>query len=175
MEYLLKNGISSNIWKHWRLPPPSFLGIYNVHYLRTYLVVQWLRLHASIGIRIYVTSLLNPTPFLSPHSIPLGCRWALALGALLAIYFTYGNVCFNAILSNHPTLSFSHSVQKSVLYVCLLCCPACGLYLLILWLPSPLTGAISFSQRNKTVLKFLSLLLYLNVQKPLMPCEYKGI
>ena len=25
------------------------------------------------------------------------------------------------------------------------------------------------------VLKFLSLLLYLNVQKPLMPCEYKGI
>ena len=26
--------------------------------------------------------------------------------------------CFNAILSNHPTLAFSHIVQKSVLYIC---------------------------------------------------------
>ena len=27
-------------------------------------------------------------------------------------------ICFNAILSNHPTLAFSHRVQKSVLYLC---------------------------------------------------------
>ena len=27
-------------------------------------------------------------------------------------------MCFNAILSNHPTLIFSHRVQKSVLYIC---------------------------------------------------------
>jgi len=26
--------------------------------------------------------------------------------------------CFNAILSNHPTLSLSHRVQKTVLYIC---------------------------------------------------------
>ena len=26
--------------------------------------------------------------------------------------------CFSAILSNHPTLAFSHRVQKSVLYLC---------------------------------------------------------
>ena len=26
--------------------------------------------------------------------------------------------CFNAILSNQPTLTFSHRVQKSVLYIC---------------------------------------------------------
>ena len=26
----------------------------------------------------------------------------------LAVYFTYGNISFSAILSNHPTLSFSH-------------------------------------------------------------------
>ena len=26
--------------------------------------------------------------------------------------------CFNAILSNHPILAFSHRVQKSVLYIC---------------------------------------------------------
>ena len=36
----------------------------------------------------------------------------------LAIYFTYDNIRFNAILSNHPTLTFSHRVQKSVLYSC---------------------------------------------------------
>ena len=26
--------------------------------------------------------------------------------------------CFNAILLKHPTLAFSHRVQKSVLYIC---------------------------------------------------------
>ena len=36
----------------------------------------------------------------------------------LVIDFTYGNLCFNTILSNHPTLAFSHRVQKSVLYIC---------------------------------------------------------
>ena len=30
--------------------------------------------------------------------------------------------CFNAILPNHPTLSLSHRVQKTVLYICLSCC-----------------------------------------------------
>ena len=37
----------------------------------------------------------------------------------LAIYFTYGKyTCFNAILSDHPTLAFSQRVQNSVLYIC---------------------------------------------------------
>ena len=26
--------------------------------------------------------------------------------------------CFHAVLSDHPTLAFSHRVQKSVLYIC---------------------------------------------------------
>ena len=34
----------------------------------------------------------------------------------LAICFTYDNI--HAILSKHPTLAFSHRVQKSVLYIC---------------------------------------------------------
>ena len=42
----------------------------------------------------------------------------LCVKLTLVICFTYGNVCFSAILSNHPTISFSHWVQKSVLYVC---------------------------------------------------------
>ena len=73
-------------------------------------------------------------PLLPPyqsHPIPQGHPSAPALSALshasnywfdgpttgLLIYFTYGNVRFNAILSNHPTLTFSHRVQKSVLYI----------------------------------------------------------
>ena len=36
----------------------------------------------------------------------------------LVIYFTYGNMCFNAILSNHLTLAFFHRVQNSVFYIC---------------------------------------------------------
>ena len=35
-------------------------------------------------------------------------------------YYIY----FNAILSNHPTLSLSHRVQKTVVYICLFCCLA---------------------------------------------------
>ena len=35
----------------------------------------------------------------------------------LVICFTY-NIHFNAILSDHPTFTFSHRVQKTVLYIC---------------------------------------------------------
>ena len=37
----------------------------------------------------------------------------------LFIYFIYGNICFNAILSNHPTLSFSESKSPKVCSLCL--------------------------------------------------------
>ena len=43
---------------------------------------------------------------------PVSC---IELG--LAIHFIY-YICFNAILPNHPTLSLSHRVQKTVLYIC---------------------------------------------------------
>ena len=34
------------------------------------------------------------------------------------LFHIWKYTCFNAILSNHPTLTFSYRVQKSVLYVC---------------------------------------------------------
>ena len=34
------------------------------------------------------------------------------------LFYTRQCICFSAVLSNHPALSFSHCVQKSVLYVC---------------------------------------------------------
>ena len=33
------------------------------------------------------------------------------------LFHIWQYTCFNAILSNHPTLTFSHRVQKSVLYI----------------------------------------------------------
>ena len=35
------------------------------------------------------------------------------------LFHIWQYTCFSAILSNHPTLSFSHRVQKSVLYICI--------------------------------------------------------
>ena len=34
------------------------------------------------------------------------------------LFYIWEYTCLNAILSNHPTLAFSHWVQKSVLYIC---------------------------------------------------------
>ena len=37
----------------------------------------------------------------------------------LAMYFTHGNIHVSMpVISNHPTLTFSQRVQKSVLYIC---------------------------------------------------------
>ena len=34
------------------------------------------------------------------------------------LFHLWKYTCFNASLSDHPTLAFSHRVQKSVLYIC---------------------------------------------------------
>ena len=62
---------------------------------------------------------------LLPHPTPLGRPRAPALGVLLhasglhwlsMLHMTM--LCFNAVLSSLPTLSFSHWMKKLVLYVC---------------------------------------------------------
>ena len=43
----------------------------------------------------------------------------------LAFYFTYDNTHVSMLFSNHPTLTFSHRIQKSCsLHLCLFCCLA---------------------------------------------------
>ena len=60
-------------------------------------------------------------PMPSLRVIPVHQPWAPCLmhqtwtGDLFHIW---KYTCFSAILSNHPTLAFSHRVQKSVLYIC---------------------------------------------------------
>ena len=68
----------------------------------------------------------DPPSHLLPHPIPLGLPSTPALSTCLMhstwagdlfhpLYYT----CFNAILSEHPTLAFSHRVPKCVLYICI--------------------------------------------------------
>ena len=65
---------------------------------------------------------------LPPRTIPLGHPSAPAPSILYhaqnldwRFFHIWYYTCFNAILPNHPTLSFSlsHRVQKTVLYICL--------------------------------------------------------
>ena len=73
-----------------------------------------------------VSSSWNPSS-LPPHPIPLGCPSALAFSTLFhASNLDWSSISHvvNAILSNHPTLTFSHRVLKYVLYICVFCCLA---------------------------------------------------
>ena len=65
-----------------------------------------------------------PTHF-PPHPIPLGHPSAPALSTCLMhptwtgdLFHIWEYTCFDAVLSDHPTLAFSHRPQKSVLYIC---------------------------------------------------------
>ena len=70
---------------------------------------------------------------LPPHPNPLGCLRAPALSTLIhASNLHWLSVLhmviymFQCYLSNHSTLTLSHIVQKSVLYMGLFCCLAYG-------------------------------------------------
>ena len=75
--------------------------------------------------RMHVSSHPEPPSHLPPHRIPLACLRAPALSARLhALNLHWSSVShvvkhmFHAFLSNHPTLDFSHRVQKSIIYIC---------------------------------------------------------
>ena len=63
------------------------------------------------------TSLPRPSLWVIPvHQPQASCilHWTWTGDSFIIWYYT----CFNAILPNHPTLSLSHRVQKTILYIC---------------------------------------------------------
>ena len=73
---------------------------------------------------IHVFPILNPPP----SSLPVPSLWVIPVHqpqASSIVHWTWTGdsfhiwyyTCFNAILPNHPTLSLSHRVQKTVLYI----------------------------------------------------------
>ena len=97
-------------------------------------LILFLTLQYYIGFAIYqhesatgihVFPILNPPP----TSFPVPSLWVVPVHQLKASRIMYRTwtgdsfhiwyyTCFNAILPNHPTLSLSHRVQKTVLYIC---------------------------------------------------------
>ena len=67
----------------------------------------------------------NPTSYLPLHPIPLGLPSAPGPSTCLMhpawagdLFHPRKYTCFDAVLLKHPTLAFSHRVQKSILYIC---------------------------------------------------------
>ena len=67
----------------------------------------------------------NPPSHLPLHPIPLGLPSAPGLSTCLMnptwagdLFHPRSYTCFDAVLLKHPSLTFSHRVQKSVLYIC---------------------------------------------------------
>ena len=78
---------------------------------------------STMGIHVFPilksppTSLRIPSLWVNPvHQLQASCimhrTWT---GDSFHIWYY---TCFNAILPNHPTLSLSHRVQKTILYIC---------------------------------------------------------
>ena len=94
-----------------------FILLYN-----TVLVLPYIDMNQP---RMYMCGLswtALPPPSASNPSGPsqcTSCEYPVSCIKLgLEIYFTYGNIHVSMLFSNHPTLAFSHRVQKSVLYIC---------------------------------------------------------
>ena len=105
----------------------KYLFLYNFN------VFYFLTLQYCIGFAIYqhesttgihVFPILNPPP----TSLPVPSLWVVPVHqpqASSIVHRTWTNnsfyiwyyTCFNAILPNHPTLSLSHIVQKTLLYI----------------------------------------------------------
>ena len=107
----------------------------SLHSFFSFIYFNWrlITLHCCIGFAIHqhesttgihVFPILNPPP----SSLPVPSLWVIPVHqpqASCTLHRTWTGdsfliwyyACFKAILPNHPTLSLSHRVQKTVLYI----------------------------------------------------------
>ena len=101
-----------------------YLFLFFIFFTLQYCIGFAIHQHESAtGVHVFL--ILNPPP----TSLPVPSLWFIPVhqpqascilhrtwtgDSFLIWYYT----CFNAILLNHPTLSFSYRVQKTVLYIC---------------------------------------------------------
>ena len=105
------NHLQKNNYFNWRLITLQYCGGF---------------CHTSTWISHRCTCVPPSQTPLPPSSPPCPSRWfqrtsfecpTSCIELALVIYYTYGNIHFNAILLNHLTLAFSHIVWKSVLHI----------------------------------------------------------
>ena len=86
----------------------SFLFFFN------FTILYWF-CHISTWIRHRYTRVPHP----GPSSLPVPSLWVVPVHQPQAgdSFHIWYYTCFNTILPNHPTLSLSHRVQKTVLYI----------------------------------------------------------
>jgi len=114
-------------------PPPRW---YQIFFIYKFIYFNWrlITLQHYIGFAIHrhesatgvhMFPILNP----SPTFLPIPSLWVIPVHqprASCIMHQTWTSdsfhiwyyTCFNAILPNHPTLSLSHRIQKTVQYIC---------------------------------------------------------
>ena len=81
------------------------------------------RHESAMGVHVSPCPELPPTSLAIPFLCVVPVHW---LWVPCFMHWTWTGhlfhiwqyTCFNAIISNHPTLRFSHNVQNSILYIC---------------------------------------------------------
>ena len=128
-------------WEHSQrttreVPRYLFLFFFSILFWYKFIYFNWrlITLQYCIGFAIHQhesTTGVHMFPVLNPHSpsLPVPSLWVISVHqprASCSMHRTWNGdsfhiwyyTCFNAILPNHPTLSLSHRVQKTVLYIC---------------------------------------------------------
>ena len=100
------------IYFNWRLITLQYCICFAIH-----------QHESTMGVHMF--PILNPPP----NSLPIPSLWVIPVPqpqASCILHQTWTGdsfhiwyyTCFNDILQNHPTLTLSHRVQKTVLYIC---------------------------------------------------------
>ena len=129
-------------WTMYFFPPlyfqhltPYLFFFFLISFFFSFIFISWRLItlqycsgfcRALIWISHGFTSIPHPDPpsHLHLHPIPLGLPSASGPNTCLMhpvwagdLFHPRQYICFDAVLSKHPTLAFSHRVQRSVLYI----------------------------------------------------------